>query len=164
MSPLIRAWTDGSCSWPGGDRSGGWGYVVSEQDKQGNEILTIGQGFAKGTTNNRMELTAILELLKYLYAFYGSKLDLIIYSDSKWSIKCIRRDWKCKTNRDLLRDIREEIAKVGKENVEFKHVWGRLVATPDGQYVPDDNAKNIKLAHKAANNARTDQIGKFIME
>jgi len=137
---------------------------VSEQDKQGNEILTIGQGFAKGTTNNRMELTAILELLRYLHAFYGQELNLILYSDSQWSIKCIKRDWKCKVNRDLLRTIWKEIAEIGKENIEFKHVWGRLVATPDGQYVSDDNAKNIKLAHDAANRARTDRIGEFIME
>jgi len=66
MSELI-IYSDGGCS--GNPGPGGWGFVIVEGEAQvgsGNEIVRSG-GEAM-TTNNRMELTAVIEALRLVLA------------------------------------------------------------------------------------------------
>ena len=55
----VTIYTDGACS--GNPGPGGWGAVLMFQGKQ-KEI----SGGAKNTTNNIMEITAVIEALKLL--------------------------------------------------------------------------------------------------
>jgi ribonuclease HI len=92
--PDTGIFTDGSCD-PNPGR-GGWGWVWVEN----GEILAQGHGRAADTTNNRMELQALIEAFKKL----PDDRDLVAYSDSQLCIKTINewasgwenRGWKRK--------------------------------------------------------------------
>ncbi|MCA9740623.1 MAG: ribonuclease HI [Deferribacteres bacterium] len=85
----VEIYTDGACS--GNPGPGGWGAILVHGDHE-KEIA----GFAKETTNNRMELTAVVEALQSLKA--ACKVD--IYSDSAYLVDCFQKGWmaKWKTN------------------------------------------------------------------
>jgi ribonuclease HI len=69
----VIIYTDGACS--GNPGPGGWGSVL-ESEGRVKEI----SGGESLTTNNRMELTAVIEALKQLKL----KCKLIIYTDSEY--------------------------------------------------------------------------------
>ena len=71
---MITIYTDGACS--GNPGIGGWGVVILEKNK--DEIIL--NGGQNNTTNNRMELTAAIEALKY----FQSKKDITLITDSKY--------------------------------------------------------------------------------
>ncbi len=78
----IELYTDGACS--GNPGKGGFGVVLKYNDIE----KTISKGYEL-TTNNRMELTAVitgLSLLKY-------PCDVTVYSDSKYVVDAINRKW-----------------------------------------------------------------------
>ena len=58
-------YTDGACSGNGIADSaiGGWAFVIISP---GNEVTIEASGGEIGTTNNRMEMTAVTESLNYL--------------------------------------------------------------------------------------------------
>ncbi len=70
-------YTDGACS--GNPGPGGWGWVIPDG--------AFGSGFAPDTTNQRMELTAVLEAVR---AVPGR---LLIVSDSTYVVNCFRDSW-----------------------------------------------------------------------
>ena len=80
--PNVEIYTDGACS--GNPGVGGWASVLLyEQHKK--ELY----GNGKETTNNRMELTAVIEALKAL----KRPCNVTLYSDSKYVIDSINKDW-----------------------------------------------------------------------
>ena len=80
--PNVEIYTDGACS--GNPGVGGWASVLLyEQHKK--ELY----GNDKETTNNRMELTAVIEALKAL----KRPCNVTLYSDSKYVIDSINIDW-----------------------------------------------------------------------
>lgn len=103
-------YTDGSCiKNPNGP--GGYAYIVIDTD--GNE-WHFSDGNAS-TTNNRMELTAVIESLKHINVNEKCK----IYSDSQLTINCASGKWKRKANLDLW----SEYDKVSKDKIiEFEWV------------------------------------------
>jgi len=85
-----KVYTDGSClSNPGGN--GGWAVAVVE-DK--NFVYLVGNELS--TTNNRMELRAVIEALKFV-----NFKEFILYTDSQLTMNCATRKWKRKANLDL---------------------------------------------------------------
>lgn len=86
-------WTDGGCAQnPGGP--GGIGVViVNEKD---GSIRELSQGYA-ATTNNRMEIRAVLAALAEVPA--GCSVQL--FSDSQYVVNCMKGIWKKKKNQDL---------------------------------------------------------------
>ena len=80
--PRTGVFTDGSCE--GNPGRGGWGWVWVED----GEIRGEGRGVAGATTNNRMELTALIEGLRALPADAA----LPVYSDSQLCVKTIN-EW-----------------------------------------------------------------------
>lgn len=108
----ISIYTDGSClKNPNGP--GGWAYAVIENE----EIVKFSYGGCKNTTNNRMELLAVIKTLKdinscsVLYSFY---------TDSQLVIKCATGEWKRKANLDLW----EEYDLISKDK-KIKYTWVR---------------------------------------
>lgn len=57
----IEIYTDGACRKNPGP--GSWAFIVYDNDTK----IFSNSGFTKHTTNNKMELTAILEALIYIY-------------------------------------------------------------------------------------------------
>lgn len=69
----IEIFTDGACS--GNPGAGGWGVIL----RCGSVEKELSGG-ASDTTNNRMELTAVIEALKAL----KRECDITIYTDSRY--------------------------------------------------------------------------------
>lgn len=78
----VVIYTDGACS--GNPGPGGWGTVLMYKDAK-KEI----SGGAKETTNNIMELTAVVEGLKMLK--YPCEVEL--YSDSAYIVNAFNQGW-----------------------------------------------------------------------
>lgn len=88
----ITIYTDGSClKNPNGP--GGWALCALDKNQQIDVCICGGD---PSTTNNRMELQAIIESLK---AFPLKNLH--IYSDSKYVINCATGKFKRKANIDM---------------------------------------------------------------
>lgn len=87
---MLEFYTDGSCLGNGGeDNVGGWAWAMYED---GNFIMTQA-GAAHNTTNNRMELTAMIEALGYITSSDYINDTIIIYSDSSYIINCYNQKW-----------------------------------------------------------------------
>lgn len=69
----IIIYTDGACS--GNPGKGGWGAIL----KYGDHTKEI-SGYAESTTNNKMELQAVIEALKLIKKDY----DIEIFTDSSY--------------------------------------------------------------------------------
>lgn len=75
-------YTDGACS--GNPGPGGWGAILKYKETE-KEL----SGGEKKTTNNRMELTAVISALKCLKE--PCRIDL--YSDSKYVVDALEKGW-----------------------------------------------------------------------
>ncbi len=78
----VTLYTDGACS--GNPGPGGWGAIL----KYGAHEKEISGGAAE-TTNNRMELTAVIEGLSIL----KESCEVDLYSDSKYVIDALSKGW-----------------------------------------------------------------------
>ena len=93
MDASIKIYTDGGCS--GNPGKGGWAYVIIRQTPLGEEIIRKQQGAEKNTTNNRMELTAVIEALRALKTI--EQHQAVLYTDSQYVQKGIGEwihNWK----------------------------------------------------------------------
>lgn len=110
-------YTDGSCS--GNPGPGGYGVICLDESEQ--VVRYMYSQRAPATTNNRMELSAILHTLEL--ASQHPEYNFIIYSDSSYAINCVNlwiHNWannqwqnsKKKTveNLDLVKEIYKYIA------------------------------------------------------
>lgn len=86
----ISIYTDGSARGNGAkDCYGGWGFVVVE-----NQLPIFStSGNERNTTNNRMELTAILMACHHIAPDAASGNDIIIYTDSAYIANCYKQQW-----------------------------------------------------------------------
>jgi len=82
----VRIFTDGACSKNPGP--GGWAVVFNTADKcetiSGNERMT---------TNNRMELRAVIEAFKKILSKNLSDVKYELYSDSAYVVNSINNGW-----------------------------------------------------------------------
>jgi ribonuclease HI len=119
----IEIYTDGACS--GNPGPGGWGAVLIYKEHQ-KKI----SGAERETTNNRMEIRAVIEALKAL----KKSSQVIVYTDSKYVQSGINEwihSWKANgwknaakkpiKNVDLWRELDEQAA---KHSVEWIWVKG----------------------------------------
>lgn len=139
-SKLVEMYTDGSSR--GNPGRGGYGVVLMCEKHKLYKELSKGYEY---TTNNRMELLAVIEGLKVLKK---PKTEILIYSDSKYVVDTVERGWlwkwekkdfKGKKNVDLWKEF---IPLYLLHDVEFQWVKGH-----------SDNIWNEKcdeLATKAA--------------
>ena len=80
---MIEIFTDGASS--GNPGPGGYGTIL----RSGQHYKELSEGFRK-TTNNRMELLAVI---KGLEALKTPNQDVMIFSDSKYVIDAIEKRW-----------------------------------------------------------------------
>jgi ribonuclease HI len=97
VKPLI-IYTDGSCL--GNPGAGGWAAII--QDDHAEVILS---GNETKTTNNRMEMMAIIQALKWVREHYQTDRKTKLYSDSSLIINTLNDGWKRKANTDLWADL-----------------------------------------------------------
>lgn len=111
-------YTDGAYSSK--RNQGGVGIVILKDDKL---IQRFNKAY-KNTTNNRMELIAVITALKAVQKEINS---LIIYTDSMYVIGCATLDWKRKKNILLWKVFDEALEKAQslvKSQITFEHVKG----------------------------------------
>lgn len=86
----LEVYTDGSLKKIGKTMTfGGWSFIVTKDNQKIYETA----GSEYGTTNQRMELIAIREALKYASSIRGTNEKVIIYSDSAYAINCYLQEW-----------------------------------------------------------------------
>ena len=120
---IVHIFTDGACK--GNPGTGGWGAIL----KYGNSVKEI-KGFSLDTTNNIMELTAVIEALKSL----TRPCDVIITTDSnyvkdgitEWIHQWKKKGWKTAgkkpvKNKELWQELEEE---THRHKIEWKWVRG----------------------------------------
>ena len=78
----VEIYTDGACS--GNPGPGGWGAILRYNGRE-KEL----SGGEKNTTNNRMELTAVISALEAL----KEPCEVELYSDSKYVIDALSKGW-----------------------------------------------------------------------
>lgn len=107
---MLEIYTDGAYS--SSRNQGGWAFVVIEQGKE----IYKNFGSAENTTNNRMEIMACLEAIRW-----SKGKEIKIYSDSMYVIGTMTKNWKRKKNIDLWIAMDEAVKEV---NISWKHVKG----------------------------------------
>ena len=105
----VTIYTDGACS--GNPGPGGWGAILMYK-----EIKKEISGGKKDTTNNVMELTAVIEALKLLK--YPCKVKL--YSDSAYVVNAFLQNWVINWQRNNWKTS-------DKKEVKNKELWQELV-------------------------------------
>ena len=126
--PKITIYTDGSCKNNPGN--GGWGSILLYQKEDMGTIKKIISGNEKNTTNNRMELTAVIKALSIL----NKQCDVELFTDSKyvmegatkWLHRWIEKNWKNSQKKTVLnQDLWEElIPLLNKHNINWHWVKG----------------------------------------
>lgn len=125
-APIERIYTDGACS--GNPGPGGWGTVIYFKD---GGIQELGGG-DRATTNNRMEMQAAIDGLRY-YAKSGQDTPIVLYTDSeyvkngitKWISGWKKKGWKTSTGKAVLnQDLWEELDELNSNQVEWRYVKG----------------------------------------
>jgi ribonuclease HI len=87
----MKIYTDGSCYVS--NKKGTWAFIAILDEY--TELHS--SGFSNDTTNNIMEVSAILNALKT----FPTRNDIEIYSDSMYAINCAQNIWQRKKNVEL---------------------------------------------------------------
>jgi len=104
----VTIYTDGACS--GNPGPGGWGAILMYKDIK-KEI----SGGSKDTTNNIMELTAVIEALKLL----KFPCEVKVYSDSSYVVNAFLQGW-------IYNWIKKNWKTSGNDEVKNKELWQEL--------------------------------------
>lgn len=144
----VILYTDGACS--GNPGIGGWGAVLMFNGYEKRISAAV-----KDTTNNRMEITAVIEGLKCL----KENCEVDVYSDSAytvnpfikgWIIQWVKFNWKKSDNKPLLNvDLWQELYALSKKHkLNFIKVKGHA----DNEYnnicdkLATDAIKSFKIS------------------
>ena len=139
---MIHIFTDGACV--GNPGPGGWGVVVQHKDK-----TCLFSGHEPQTTNNRMEMTAVIRALEGCQHHDTIR----IFSDSQYVVKGIT-DWVQRWEKNGWKNSK-------KKDVENRDLWEILLALSrcfsqlswqwvKGHSQCTGNAAADRLAHNAA--------------
>lgn len=109
----VDIYTDGACS--GNPGPGGWGAILSYN----NNEKTLSGGEAD-TTNNRMELTAVIEGLQAL----KEKCNVTVHTDSQYVCNGIEKGWARSWKKNGWK-------KSNKEPALNPDLWDRLLGLVD---------------------------------
>ena len=135
----ITIYTDGACS--GNPGPGGWGAILMHKDAK-KEI----SGGKKDTTNNVMELTAVIEALKLL----KYPCNVSVYSDSAYVVNAFLQKW-------IINWQKNNWKTADKSDVKNKELWQELLELTNTHTV-----KFIKVKGHSDNefNNRCDELAR----
>ena len=104
----VTIYTDGACS--GNPGPGGWGAILMY-----NETSKEISGANKDTTNNIMEITAVIEALKLL----KEECEVKVYSDSAYVVNAFNQGWIYNWKKNNWKTA-------SKDPVKNKELWEEL--------------------------------------
>jgi ribonuclease HI len=122
INPEVHVYTDGAAR--GNPGPGGYGIVMEWVGKPYKKEFS--KGF-KHTTNNRMELLAVIDALKKLKK---PGVSVLVFTDSKYVVDSVKKGWvfgwekkafKDRKNADLWKDL---LVEYRKHKVDFKWIRG----------------------------------------
>lgn len=133
MNKEVKIYTDGSSL--GNPGPGGWGMVVMKNEELGiKNDIELGGG-EKNTTNNRMELQAVIESLKYIRkSDFPISAEVTIFADSNyvllgitsWVFNWEKNGWKTANKKQVLnQDLWKELILLVREN-KAKINWQKV--------------------------------------
>lgn len=141
----LQIYTDGSCL--GNPGAGGWGYAIISP---AGELLTKLAGAENPTTNNRMELKAMIEALRFV-ADKNPQAEIELISDSRLLINTLTKNWKKNANQDLWLELDQQLSKLARRphfawtKAHVGHKWNELV---------DDLARGAAIKGKSGYKSR----------
>ncbi len=135
---ILRMYTDGGCKGNQSDENvGGWGTILEFGEHQ-KELC----GGEVNTTNNRMELTAVIEGFKALKKD-GQTVE--VFSDSSYVSNCFREKWYESWEKNNWRNA-------AKKSVENQDLWKELLALVRKHHVTFYRVKgHVNLASTSTN-------------
>jgi len=114
---VVRIYTDGGCSGNQSDENiGGWGAIL----EYGEHIKEL-YGGTINTTNNRMEMTALISAFN---ALKKEGLVIEVFSDSSYLMDCFRKKWYVSWQKNGWKNAQ-------KKPVENKDLWEQLLVHLD---------------------------------
>ncbi len=122
---VVHVYTDGACE--GNPGPGGWGFYIAGKE----EVKRFGG--EKRTTNNRMEMLAVIKALEFVQPGDHTDTTYTVYSDSEYVVKGItqwingwkRYGWMTKSKTPVKNDdLWKQMDVLKTPNVNFQHVAG----------------------------------------
>ncbi len=107
MSIPVTLVVDGGCTLQADNAPGSWAALLVAHLENGKTVEKELSGMVKNTTNNRMELMAVIEGLR---ALKQTGVSVTIMGDSQYVIATMTKGWKRKANLDLWQALDEVIA------------------------------------------------------
>ena len=142
----VEIFTDGACS--GNPGAGGWGAILRYNDVE-KEL----SGGEENTTNNRMELTAVISALKAL----KEPCNITLYTDSryvmdgieKWIISWKQNGWKTANKKSPVKNVElwQALDELRSKH-EIRFVWVKGHAGHPENERCDELARNEALKYK----------------
>lgn len=111
----MRIYTDGACSPNPG--LGGYAFAIFKDNE--DTLIKEGSGYELSTTNQRMELIAVLEGLSAIN-IEDIQENIYVFSDSAYLINCINQHWWEKWKYNGWRTAK-------KEEVLNQDLWKQLI-------------------------------------
>lgn len=135
----VVIWTDGACSCNPGP--GGWGAILLYKDSK-KEI----SGYNECTTNNQMELTAVIEALNLL----KEPCKVQLYSDSAYVVNAFLQDWVGNWQKNGFKNSK-------KKEIENIELWKKLINLNDYHKI---EWNKVKGHADNVNNNRCDELAR----
>ena len=135
----VEIYTDGACS----GNPGAGGYAAILMYKGAERIISGGN---PSTTNNRMELTAIIKGLEAL----KEPCDVYVYSDSQYAVDAVQKGW-------LTYWMSHAWRTKGKDDVKNVDLWQNLIDLMNTHRV---TFIKVKGHSDNVNNNRCDEIAR----
>lgn len=145
----IRIFTDGACSENPGP--GGWAAVFNTENK-----CTAIQGHEQLTTNNRMELKAVVESFKKILSKkIKDDIEFELYSDSAYVVNAINNKWVDKWQQNNWKTTKYD-------DVKNRDLWEELCFVKNKTRSLGVYVKVIKIKGHAGNtfNELVDKLAK----
>ena len=123
LNKKIDVWCDGACK--GNPGIGGWGAYINIEnkwhDKEKPDIFSYElYGGEKNTTNNIMEMTAIIKAAEWLVLFHHNKDKVVFHIDSAYIINCYKEKLYSKW-------IQNGWLNSKKQPIKNKELWEKLI-------------------------------------
>lgn len=144
---MYKIYTDGSCLGNGKDTAhGGWAYLIVDDTER---IYAKDSSYEKDTTNNRMEMTAIIKGIKEAKEI--GFLTFEVCTDSAYVHNCITQKW-------YEGWIKNDWINSTKKPVKNKDLWEQLIP-----YFKDENITFSKVKGHSTNkyNNEVDKMAVF---
>lgn len=146
----FEIWTDGGCA-PKNPGIGGYGIIIKDNATQKKK--EIKQGF-KESTNNRMELRAVIRALNEI----PKEASVILHTDSEYVVMHVKGEYKKKSaNHDLWKLFDEAMKGRNRDDVDI--IWVDSHNTDEKDELHINNNRCDRMVHEAREAELIDDVG-----